>query len=165
MTLRRLLTAVIVALGCTAPPPGRVPDCRESQISPCLCEGGRQGLQTCRIDRTWGACGCADAGAGTTPPPTCDEPFARCAGACVSLLVDSAHCGRCGAACGPGQICFAGNCALLADGAVPGDVAVVSDGAVPDDGAVPSDIPNSDGDIADTPNPDDASPGDASPGD
>lgn len=109
--------ALLLALGCSQPPaaPIRKPDCVTGAMAACLCEGDRQGWQTCGADRRLGACVCGDGGAPATPLPMCLDPFALCNGRCANLLVDQEHCGRCGAACPAGQICFNASCALLAD--------------------------------------------------
>jgi hypothetical protein len=46
-------------------------------------------------------------------PFACSGPCASgCCqnGACINLEADLAHCGRCGNACGVGQVCRAGRC-------------------------------------------------------
>jgi hypothetical protein len=43
--------------------------------------------------------------------PTCREDQTRCAGACVALSSDRAHCGACGIACATEEVCTAGRCA------------------------------------------------------
>lgn len=109
--------ALILALGCSQTPaaPIRKPDCVTGAMAACLCEGDRQGWQTCGADRRLGVCVCGDGGAPSTPLPMCLDPFALCNGRCANLLVDQEHCGRCGTACGAGQICFNASCANLAD--------------------------------------------------
>jgi hypothetical protein len=42
----------------------------------------------------------------------CAPGLYACAGACVEILRDEAHCGRCGVACGAGETCAGGTCAL-----------------------------------------------------
>lgn len=65
----------------------------------------------------------SEATAGTDPGPTtgdpattgagaCAAPLAECAGVCVDLDHDPAHCGGCGQACDPGLACLAGQCAV-----------------------------------------------------
>jgi hypothetical protein len=41
---------------------------------------------------------------------SCPPGLADCAGGCVDQGTDPAHCGRCGAACAPGQTCSNGRC-------------------------------------------------------
>ncbi|HYQ81189.1 MAG TPA: hypothetical protein VEP68_06800 [Anaeromyxobacteraceae bacterium] len=41
----------------------------------------------------------------------CASDLAACQGRCVSLATDATHCGACGHACGPGQVCAASACA------------------------------------------------------
>jgi hypothetical protein len=69
----------------------------------------------------------------------CLDPFALCNGRCASLLVDQEHCGRCGAACGAGQICFNASCANLADAGGGGAVDVATD--VPKTDVIADDAP------------------------
>jgi hypothetical protein len=133
------LAAVFVALlGCTeASLPIRQPECVTGAVAACLCEGALQGWQTCGADRRLGACVCGDGGAMVSKPPACEAPFAVCAAQCVSLLVDNAHCGRCGSRCPDGQLCLSGGCVLLADAGsprpdVPGDRPDAGDDATAD---------------------------------
>jgi hypothetical protein len=49
-----------------------------------------------------------DAAVEATP---CEAPQAPCAGACVNLLTDTRHCGRCGNACLSGEVCAGATCA------------------------------------------------------
>lgn len=110
------LAAALLLLGCTsAQAPIRTPDCASGEVSACLCDGARPGWQTCSVDGQLGVCVCADGGPVVSPPPACEEPFARCGEECVSLLVSNAHCGRCGSACPAGQFCLSGGCVLVAD--------------------------------------------------
>nr|WP_263429431.1 MXAN_6577-like cysteine-rich protein [Nannocystis pusilla] len=67
---------------------------------------------------------------GTGEPATsggCPAPLAACAGACVDLDHDPAHCGGCDRPCGPGLACLEGQC-----GVACGDGSVVCDGACVD---------------------------------
>ncbi|MBI5515437.1 MAG: hypothetical protein HY909_16780 [Deltaproteobacteria bacterium] len=41
----------------------------------------------------------------------CEAPRALCAGACVNLLTDTRHCGRCGNGCLAGEVCAGATCA------------------------------------------------------
>jgi len=73
-------------------------------------------------------CGCARAGdgsrvesgaGGSSPTPTgsgatCFDGYAACAGQCVDLGSNSAHCGACGLACAAGEACVGGLCAASA---------------------------------------------------
>lgn len=49
----------------------------------------------------------------TNPVPgsKCSSGAQECAGTCVNVQTDSAHCGACGKACGAGETCVAGACA------------------------------------------------------
>lgn len=124
----RRLAAALLLLGCTsAQPPIRTPECQAGEVSACLCEGARPGWQSCGADGRLGACACADGGAMVTPTPACDEPFARCGGDCVNLLVSDAHCGACGRACPAGQLCLTGGCVLAADASPARPDVVASD--------------------------------------
>lgn len=154
--------ALILALGCSQPPaaPIRKPDCVTGAMAACLCEGDRQGWQTCGADRRLGACVCGDGGAPATPLPMCLDPFALCNGRCANLLVDQENCGRCGTACPGGQICFNASCARLADaGGGVDDVATDTPKAdvVADDAPTVPDVPRPDAG-------DDATTGDAPEG-
>jgi hypothetical protein len=56
----------------------------------------------------------ADAPDGADAPDSdieCPEGWSSCGGTCVSLLADSANCGRCGRSCGPDEHCEGGACA------------------------------------------------------
>ena len=143
--------ALILALGCSQTPaaPIRKPDCVTGAMAACLCEGDRPGWQTCGADRRLGACVCGDGGAPSTPLPMCLDPFALCNGRCANLLVDQEHCGRCGAACGAGQICFNASCALLADAGGGGAMDAATDApavdVIADDAPTLPDVTPADG--------------------
>jgi hypothetical protein len=51
---------------------------------------------------------------------SCGGGLQNCGGVCRDLSSDRAHCGACGRACGPGQICAGGACSLSCP---PGQVA------------------------------------------
>ncbi len=78
----------------------------------------------------------------------CLDPFALCNGRCANLLVDQEHCGRCGTACGAGQICFNASCANLADAGAGGAVDAATD--VPKADVIADDAPT----LPDAPPPD-----------
>ncbi len=168
--------ALILVLGCSQTPaaPIRKPDCVTGAMAACLCEGDRPGWQTCGADRRLGACVCGDGGAPATPLPMCLDPFALCNGRCANLLVDQENCGRCGAACPAGQICFNASCAQLADAGgggavdvatdVPGVDVIADDAPTLPDAPPPGDVVEADtleGDAAEG----DAAEGDAAEGD
>lgn len=134
-----LLLALLLGCSQTPPAPIRKPDCVVGAMAACLCEGDRMGWQTCGADRRLGPCVCGDGGVPVTPPPMCVDPFAFCNGRCANLLVDNEHCGRCSAACGAGQLCFNGSCALLADATAPRDAATQNASA--EDVPAPTDAP------------------------
>jgi hypothetical protein len=48
--------------------------------------------------------------------PPCPPGQAACDGACVALSSDPTHCGSCGVACRPGEVCSIGVCALFCAG-------------------------------------------------
>lgn len=57
--------------------------------------------------------GCAsDEGQTTEPgqPSACSDGYVECAGACVDLLTNPAHCGVCELVCGGGETCSNGTC-------------------------------------------------------
>jgi Stigma-specific protein, Stig1 len=155
--------ALILVLGCSQTPaaPIRKPDCVTGAMAACLCEGDRQGWQTCGADRRLGACVCGDGGATATPLPMCLDPFALCNGRCANLLVDQEHCGRCGTACPAGQICFNASCAQLADAGGGGAVDVATD--VPKADVIADDAPTFP-DVAPADGADDVVSGDAGEG-
>ncbi len=45
-------------------------------------------------------------------PPTCAATQALCDGRCVDTTSDAAHCGACGRACQPGEVCGASTCRI-----------------------------------------------------
>ncbi len=63
-------------------------------------------------------------GAGVCRVASCNPDFADCDGnaanGCeVNLLTTTAHCGRCGAACGAGNSCYAGRCSVTCSNTTP----------------------------------------------
>lgn len=44
--------------------------------------------------------------------PACTAPETACEGQCVDTATSALHCGGCGLACGPGEVCSAGACTL-----------------------------------------------------
>jgi hypothetical protein len=67
----------------------------------------------------------------------CRDGHTRCgsAGSCIDLQSDERNCGSCGASCGNGEMCIAGECSDDFDGSVPGDGGMdgqVGDGQVGD---------------------------------
>ena len=48
--------------------------------------------------------------AGCTSPQPCPSLLQECSGSCVDVESDRANCGRCGAACGAGEVCLSGAC-------------------------------------------------------
>lgn len=48
-------------------------------------------------------------------PPACASGGASCAGACVSLDADPAHCGACGVTCGAAEVCQLGACVAICE--------------------------------------------------
>ncbi|HEY8432423.1 MAG TPA: hypothetical protein VIL20_28830, partial [Sandaracinaceae bacterium] len=56
----------------------------------------------------------------TPPPGECAPGQTACDGECVTLEADARHCGECGRACGPGEVCAAGAC--TSEGCGPGTV-------------------------------------------
>jgi len=52
------------------------------------------------------ACGDDSTGGG------CTDGLSDCDGTCVNLQIDRAHCGICGTACNPGEVCAEGTCSL-----------------------------------------------------
>jgi hypothetical protein len=62
---------------------------------------------SCAVMVTLGLAACGDDATGG-----CPEGLSDCEGTCVNLQIDRAHCGACGTACNPGEVCSAGACAL-----------------------------------------------------
>ena len=56
--------------------------------------------------------GTAGGGDSTTETPGCGDPLLDCDGSCVDPRFDPSNCGGCGVACGEGEVCADGTCAL-----------------------------------------------------
>src|SRR5512147_395166 len=54
--------------------------------------------------------GCGSSSSSQTT--SCSGSSTLCGDTCVNTRSDNANCGACGAACAPGQVCSAGQCAL-----------------------------------------------------
>jgi hypothetical protein len=63
----------------------------------------------CASGATLDSTGAGDPG-GNGGPTGCPSPFERCGGDCVDPRTDEDHCGACGEACDPGEVCVDGTC-------------------------------------------------------
>ncbi|MGK3995620.1 MXAN_6577-like cysteine-rich protein [Sorangium sp. So ce1024] len=53
---------------------------------------------------------CSSEGSPPSSAPLCDPPYSDCGGVCVALPSDRDHCGACGRACAPDELCVASAC-------------------------------------------------------
>lgn len=84
--------------------------CVDSLVAfPIPLDGGSGGTGGAAQDGGGGAGGGGSAGSGGDDGG-CASPRQVCAGTCVDVLLDNAHCGGCGASCAPSEACNVGQC-------------------------------------------------------
>jgi hypothetical protein len=121
--MRSVLLALLLA-ACSSPTLAPR-DCTPGQTAVCDCAGGTTAVQVCGTDGRLGACLCADAGELPDTGPAldvgaCAPTEARCGLACVDLVSDPLHCGRCNASCSGLEVCRASRCMPRDGGCVAG---------------------------------------------